>query len=287
MSVVRPVCALMAISIVVAALSALPAQSGKGGSGGSVGSGKAGSSSSPGGGSSGQSGNSGNSAGGGSRGDSGAQAAAPSPDPVKSLETWIAKDRKAAIDGAPPAEILEIFMPVLKDGLPPGLVRQRIQEASSKKIQAEQALSAFRRDAASFAFLLELSKGAKWPPSADAEAFYSAAASALRNGMERKAVETVFSLATMSKLDPRRAGASLAAASAFRAEHRLTEEDTASLAGALAASRIAAKKVSSVLSLAAKARTAGLESGEILIRIMASLRAGGTVTDVEKALKAP
>jgi hypothetical protein len=281
-----------AILLAIVATPVLPAQSGKGGagdggSGGSHGGAQAaGDGTGPGaadtsgsGGSQQSSGETGSRA--GRQEDRSAEATA---SPEEDFALWYANDKNAAIRGASEAAVLDIFLPLVREGFPQGLIQRRISEAASKKVAAAQALEAFRRDADDFRFLMERAKAARWPIESSRESFYSDASAALRNGLGRHAVETVFSLSRMVKLDPKRAGAALTAVSALKAGYRVADEDAAALAGALASARIPAKKIPSVLDLAAKARSSGMQETEIISRMLDALKAGGSIADVEKVL---
>ncbi len=205
---------------------------------------------------------------------------------AEAFEAWCRDAKRASIPGLSADDVLRIFLPLVRNGFPQALIRRRIQEASSKGVGADLAIQAFERDADDFAFLLETSRAYGWPPSRATEAFFSDASAALRTGIGKGAVEEVFSLSRRAKIDPKRAGVSLATAASYRIEHRCSEQEASGLAVALAASKIPSGKIPTVLSLASKAANAGLGAEGALSRVMDALRRGGGLNDVKKALGA-
>ncbi len=205
-------------------------------------------------------------------------------DEASSFADWCANASQAAIPGVRAEEIIRVFLPLVKDGFPQSLVRGRIREAAAKRVPRDLALPAFERDADDFAFLLALAKARGWPPARVAEAFFSGASAALRAGVGREAVESVYALSRGTRVDPARAVVALAAASAFRIELGCSEKETSEFAVALASSRMSAKSVSSIVSISAAAKATGLPAAEIRARVIETLRTGGGPKEVKRAL---
>ncbi len=200
---------------------------------------------------------------------------------------WLAHSRGMAVYRDHSRAFSYLMEPALDAGFPESVIRERIEEAAFKKVPADQALEALRRDAEDYRYLATLGSQAGWPPGRAAGAFYGEASSALRNGLGRSVIESVFSLAGIVVLDPRRAAAALSTLSAYQKAHKCTEEEAARFASALAASRLKAKDIPSILSLASRSAQRGLSPADFRLRVMEALRRAKSIKDIDTALTRP
>ncbi len=182
-------------------------------------------------------------------------------------------------------EILAIMEPVLGVGIPAEILERRVREAALKGVNPDRALEAFARDADDLLFLARKAREARWPLGDEQAAFYDEAASAMRSGIGRPALDCLFHLAQVSKVDTQKAGSALTTLAALRKAFPIDDYEAAALAGALAASALTAKQMPGILDEARRWVAEGGGAEAFRERLLQALRDGASWSELRRSLR--
>jgi hypothetical protein len=196
---------------------------------------------------------------------------------------WLSNAKEAARLAGVAARLKLITGPALEAGVPAEAFIARIREAVAKGVQADVLVQAIEEDASGWTWLAGVLRGSSWPPHEASPGFYVSAAIALRNGLDRAAVQGVVEWASGSRASAGKTGAAMTTAAAIASRLR----DPAAggeIARVLARSRLKVGQFPEVAELVSKAAASGVGHGRIMAALGSTIGRGSTLAVLEKAL---
>jgi hypothetical protein len=172
--------------------------------------------------------------------------------------------------------------PALRAGVPLDAFVSRVREAVAKGAPPVLVAEAIESDAAAWIWLAGILADGTWPPENAATDLYLAVATAFRNGLDTGAVSGLVSWARVSGSRTGKAVAALATASAISSEFGAS--GAGDVARIVAASRLKIGRYDDVAALAARAAASGIGADRFDSALAATLGAGGSLADLERAL---
>jgi hypothetical protein len=196
---------------------------------------------------------------------------------------WLSNAKEAARLAGVAARLKLIAGPALEAGVPVEAFIARIREAAAKGVQADVLVQAIEEDASGWTWLAGVLRGSSWPPQTASTGFYVSAAIALRNGLDRVAVQEVVEWASGSRASAEKTGAAMTTAAALAS--RLRDPAVGGeIARVLSRSRLKVGQFPEVAELVSKAAASGVGHGRIMAALGSTIGRGSTLAALEKAL---
>lgn len=203
------------------------------------------------------------------------------------FEAWLTSSREGQRLVPVRERLLAIATPAIQAGVPHQAFTARIREAVAKGVAADIIVQALEVDADRWIWLAGILKDADWPPARSAPDLFLGAASALRNGLARGTVSDVVLYARSSGASAEKAGAALTTAAAVSTVYRAGDSVPGALGNAaalLVRSRLKVGQYASIVDMASRARSAGIDAERFIAAMEESLGRGGTLADMERSL---